>query len=229
MKPTSTSDPAPRVAAFFDVDCTLLDINSGRAWFRYQRARGAIGLKTSLQSVLWLAMYRMSVLDYDAVTRKVLAPYEGVSLEEVHDEVARWYAAHIRQHLCREGRAAVERHRARGDVLVLLTSGSRFLNEAVAADLDVPHLLCTEVEAANGRLTGDYRRPACYGAGKVHWAEDFARTQGISLAHSHFYSDSFSDRPMLERVGHAHVINPDPRLRRYARRRGWPIETWSAS
>jgi phosphoserine phosphatase len=104
------------------------------------------------------------------------------------------------------------------------------LNARVAAHLNIPHVLCTEVQVDDsGALTGEYKRPACYGAGKVHWAEDFARRHGISLAHSHFYSDSFSDRPMLERVGHAYAINPDPRLKRFARARGWPIEEWSES
>jgi len=221
--------PTQRAAAFFDVDCTLLSINSGRAWFDYQRARGEISMWMSLRSLVWLGLYRLSLLDYDSVTAKVLEPYRGVSASKVDQEVTAWYESHIEAHICERGRAAVERHRAAGDELVLLTSGSRFLNEQVAAHLEIPHVLCTEVKVESGVLTGDYHRPACYGAGKVHWAEDFARREGISLAHSHFYSDSFSDRPMLERVAHPHAINPDPRLRRFARARGWPIEDWNQS
>ena len=171
----------------------------------------------------------MSLLDYDAVTAKVLEPYRGVRAETVDEEVGVWYAEHVAPYFSERGKAAVERHRAEGHALVLLTSGSRFLNTRVAAHLDIPHLLCTEVHVASGVLTGDYHRPSCYGVGKVHWAEEFARREGISLAHSHFYSDSFSDRPMLERVGHPYAINPDPRLRRLARARGWPIEDWSPS
>ena len=226
MDPSHT----PRAAAFFDVDCTLLSINSGRAWFEYQRARGEISVWMSLRSVMWLALYRLSLLDYDTVTAKVLEPYRGVSASKVDGEVQAWYEAHIEAHVCARGKAAVERHRAAGHELVLLTSGSRFLNARVAAHLNIPHVLCTEVQVDDsGALTGDYERPACYGAGKVHWAEEFARRHGISLAHSHFYSDSFSDRPMLERVGHPYAINPDPRLKRFARARGWPIEDWSQS
>ena len=225
----STPSPEPRAAAFFDVDCTLLEINSGSAWFRRQRRRGEIGLSTALRSLMWLGLYRLSLLNYEAVAREVLSPYRGALEADVYEDVARWYREEVQMHLCVQGREAVEWHRARGDALVLLTSGSRFLNTLVARDLDVPHLLCTEVEVVEGRLTGAYQEPACYGAGKVTWAERFAAREGISMAHSHFYSDSFSDRPMLDRVGHPHAINPDPRLRRYARARGWPIETWSAA
>jgi phosphoserine phosphatase len=79
-----------------------------------------------------------------------------------------------------------------------------------------------------GRFTGVYVRPACYGAGKVTRAESFAVEHGIDLRQSYFYSDSYSDLPMLERVGQPRVVNPDPRLRRAAQRRGWSAESWRA-
>jgi phosphoserine phosphatase len=64
------------------------------------------------------------------------------------------------------------------------------------------------------------------GPGKVHWAEALGDRRQIDLAQSWFYTDSYTDLPMLERVGHRVVVNPDPRLKRAARRRGWPIENW---
>jgi phosphoserine phosphatase len=64
----------------------------------------------------------------------------------------------------------------------------------------------------------------CYGQGKVVWAERFAAEHDVDLAASYFYTDSISDLPLLERVGHPVVVNPDLRLRRLARKRGWPLE-----
>ena len=66
-------------------------------------------------------------------------------------------------------------------------------------------------------------RPVCYGAGKTYWAERFAAAEGLDLARSYFYTDSITDLPVLERVGEPRVVNPDPRLRRAAMRRGWPV------
>ena len=66
----------------------------------------------------------------------------------------------------------------------------------------------------------------CYGPHKVRFAERWAEEHGVDLAHSAFYTDSVSDLPMLQRVGEARVINPDPRLRVLARRHGWRVETW---
>jgi phosphoserine phosphatase len=66
----------------------------------------------------------------------------------------------------------------------------------------------------------------CYGAGKVHWAEEFARAHDVDLAKSFFYTDSYTDLPMLERVGVARVVNPDTRLKRHAKRVGWHVDEW---
>jgi len=111
---------------------------------------------------------------------------------------------------------------------VLLTSATRFLSRPVAAALDIDHVLCTEVEEVDGCFTGKFLPPACYGTGKVDKAEAFAAAHGVGLDVSYFYSDSVSDLPMLERVGHPRVINPDPRLKRRAKDLGWSVETWTA-
>ena len=75
-------------------------------------------------------------------------------------------------------------------------------------------------------VSGEPNNRACYGPGKVHWAERFAAEHDIDLGASWFYTDSYSDLPMLERVGVARVVNPDTRLKRHAQRVGWPVEDW---
>jgi phosphoserine phosphatase len=80
------------------------------------------------------------------------------------------------------------------------------------------------LEREDGRLTGRVTPPVCYGQGKVVWAERFAAEHDVDLDAGYFYTDSISDLPLLERVGHPVAVNPDPRLRRLADKRGWPIE-----
>ena len=91
------------------------------------------------------------------------------------------------------------------------------------------HILCSEVEERDGTLTGLLLPPPCYGPGKVVHAERLAAEQGIDLDRSYFYSDSYTDLPMLERVGEPRVINPDPRLSRAAKQRGWSVERWKTT
>jgi phosphoserine phosphatase len=79
----------------------------------------------------------------------------------------------------------------------------------------------------NDLFTGRLIGPACVGAGKIHWAEELVTRHALDLKQSFFYTDSYTDIPMLERVGNGVVVNPDPRLRYAAKRRGWPVQDWS--
>jgi phosphoserine phosphatase len=96
----------------------------------------------------------------------------------------------------------------------------------LARELSIPHLVCSELEVREGELTGAFDRPLCYGRGKLQRAEALVLSLGGSMDRAAFYSDSITDLPLLEAVGHPVVVNPDARLRRIARRRGWPIEEW---
>jgi len=93
----------------------------------------------------------------------------------------------------------------------------------LAEELGIEHMLVSRLVIENGRFTGDVHRPICYGAGKIHWARRFAEEHGVDLGASWFYTDSVTDLPMLEIVGHPEIVNPDPRLRREARKRGWNV------
>lgn len=217
------------VAAFFDVDHTLLDANSGYLWVRHQRRTGKMSAARTLRSLAWLVRYRLALLDLEAVTARAVRDYTGAVVTDVEAEVRAWFEAEIVRWICPEGQARVTRHQNDGHVVALLTSGTRFSAQPLAERLGVAHVLCTELEEQDGVLTGRHIAPACAGPGKVTVAERFAAAHGIDLSQSYFYSDSLSDLPMLERVGKPQVISPDPRLARHARARGWPIEVWRAA
>src|SRR5262249_30593744 len=103
------------------------------------------------------------------------------------------------------------------------TSATRYLAEPLGADLGIPHHLVSQLVVRDGCFTGEAVRPLCYGKGKVWWAERFAAEHDVDLASSYFYTDSITDLPVLDRVGHPRVVRPDPRLRRVAQQRGWQI------
>jgi HAD superfamily hydrolase (TIGR01490 family) len=217
-----------KIGAFFDVDHTLIDLNSGASWLRHAWRTGKVTPRRALQAVGWLLQYRMAILDLEAVSARVARDYTGVVVSELDAEVRAWFYRDIEKHICVEGRVRVADHLARGHVVALLTSGTRFSATPLAELLGVPHVLCTDIEVVDGVMTGKHLAPACAGPGKVVHAERFAREHAIDLSQSYFYTDSFSDLPMLERVGCPRIVNPDPRLRRRAWARGWEIERWRA-
>jgi HAD superfamily hydrolase (TIGR01490 family) len=219
---------ANQVAAFFDVDHTLLECNSARKWVEYLWRNNKISIAATLRSVWWLIKYRLSVLDYEDVTRKVLADYAGQSVAQLRAEIEAWFHSDVEALICVEGRERVEWHREQGHVLVLLTSGTFFSVEPLQKILDVPHLVCTRLEIEGDTLTGNYYPPSCFGPGKLRAGLAFAEDHGIDLERSYFYTDSYSDRPMLERVGHPKIINPDPRLKAWAQIHDIAWEQWHA-
>jgi len=211
------------VGAFFDVDGTLLRVHSGSLYVADLRRRGLLSATDHWRFIYLAVTYRLGLL-----SMKRLGDVAGRWLRDRDEQsvvahCGQWYQEQVRPHFNPCVLQHLREHAQRGHVVALLTAGTRYLNDFIAAELGIDHVLATELEVCDGRFTGQAVLPLCYGRGKIERAERFAAEHGIDLSRSYFYSDSISDLPMLERVGEPRVVCPDPRLRREARRRGWPI------
>ncbi|HEX2569997.1 MAG TPA: HAD family hydrolase [Polyangia bacterium] len=215
-----------RAAAFFDMDRTLLTVNTATRWLSFMRRRGEISLWKTLQGAAWIAQYKLSILDIETVTALATADMKGSPEAELIEKCRIFYEEEVAPAVAPKARTAIEFHRRQGHVVAILSSSTPYVTEPLARALGIEHVLCTRFHIEGGRFVGTHIKPACYGTGKVHWAEQFADEYGVNLAESWFYTDSYTDLPMLERVGVPRVINPDARLRRHARKRGWATETW---
>ncbi len=211
------------VAAFFDVDGTLLRVHSGSLYVADLRRRGLLSRSDYLW-FLWLATtYHLGYLSMARLGRVAGRFLRGRPESEVLEHCRQWYEADVRSQLNDSVVALVGEHLERGHTVALLTAGTKYLSNLLAADLDIDHVIATELEVENGVFTGGAHLPLCYGSGKIARAETFARERGVDLRRSYFYSDSISDLPMLLHVGEPRVVSPDPRLRREAARRGWEV------
>jgi HAD superfamily hydrolase (TIGR01490 family) len=215
-----------RAAAFFDMDRTVLAVNSGTLWLQHLVTHRAITAYNLARALWWLVLYQLALVDGEQVTAEVASTVKGQREADMRRVCNRWFAEKVAHHITPEARAKVEEHRAEGHLLAVLSSSSPYASEPLGERLAIPHVLCTRLEVTDGVFTGGVSGPVCFGRGKVRVAEAFAREQGVDLAASWFYTDSYSDLPMLERVGHPVAVNPDFRLRRHARARGWPVLQW---
>ena len=215
-----------RVAAFFDMDRTILRCNSGTRWLAFLRRRGDISAWATLRALTWLVRYRLSILDMEAVTARAVSDMRGSDEAPLADLARRWFQDEILAEVAPRALEAIDYHRRQGNVLAILSSSTRYLTEPLAEHLGIEHVLCTRFVVEDGRFAGTHVKPACYGYGKVHWAERFARDHDVDLDASWFYTDSYSDLPMLLRVREKRVINPDARLRFAALRQGWEVQAW---
>lgn len=212
--------------AFFDLDGTLLAVNSGRLWMRRERRLGRISRFQVVEAGFYLAAYRFGLVNIERAMRKALQTVKGLPEETVRRWTEEWFAEEVVPHVAPGARAAVEEHRREGHVLAILSSSSPYEAGAAARLFGMDEILSTRYEVRDGRFTGEVVPPVCYGEGKVHYAERLAERRGVDLKTCYYYGDSITDLPILLRVGNPRVVNPDPRLRREARRRGLPVLDW---
>jgi HAD superfamily hydrolase (TIGR01490 family) len=211
------------IGALFDIDGTLIARNSASLYMRHLRRTGQARRRDVAQTLYFLARYKLGLLNVERALAVSMSWVLGKREDVVRDDCAAWYAREVRPFVVPAMAAAVAAHREAGHTTALLTSATRYLAEPLAADLGIGHLIVTQLVVRDGLFTGEAVRPVCYGKGKAYWAERFAAENAVDLSRSYFYTDSVTDLPVLERVGEPRVVNPDPRLRRVALRRGWPV------
>lgn len=214
-------------AALFDMDRTLVRKETASLYVRYQRELGEARRLDLLRVTFWVAKYTLGVIDAPEVAARALRSLAGTSESALSARCDDWFRRFVEPHVCDLGRRAVERHRERGDLLAIVTGASSYTARPLGRRLGIPHLVATELEVdAGGRFTGRFVPPLCIGVGKVERARRFSAELGFALEEATFYSDSYTDLPLLEIVAEPVAVNPDPRLRRVAAKRGWRVESW---
>ncbi|MDB4943509.1 MAG: Phosphoserine phosphatase [Labilithrix sp.] len=214
-------------AALFDMDRTLVRKETLSLYVRYQRAIGEAKRTDMLRVLYWVTQYTLGVIDAPEVAKRGLVALAGTPEAALAARCDDWFRRYVEPHICDLGRRAVEKHRAQGDLLAIVTGASPYTAQPLARRLDIPHVVASELEVdADGIFTGRFVAPLCLGTGKIVRARRLAEEHGFSLAEATFYSDSFTDLPLLEAVAEPVIVNPDARLARVARQRRWRIERW---
>ncbi len=215
-----------RAIAFFDLDKTILSINSAPLVFRRLRRDGRIGPLSLLRAGVGFARYHLGLADAGELIRVGARMSRGARVEEVEAWYEELWSDEVRRTIRPGARRAVEEHRAAGEAAILITSSTPFMARLAARELALDAALAPEMMTEQGKLTGECEEPLCTGLGKIFHAERAARARGVALEDCAFYSDSYSDLPLLEAVSRPFVVDPDPRLRRHATARRWPIVEW---
>ena len=216
-----------RRLALFDLDHTLLPIDSDYEWARFLARVGAIdGVEHTRRNDEYLRQYQAGVLDIFEFLQFQLAPLASYPRERL-DRWHRQYMDEVIRPAIRPGaRALVRQHLEQGDLCALVTATNEFVTAPIAAEFGLPHLVATTVESVNGEFTGRPRGTPSFREGKVTRTHQWLDTLGAQLeafGTSWFYSDSINDLPLLSEVTHPIATNPDERLERLAAERGWTV------
>jgi HAD superfamily hydrolase (TIGR01490 family) len=218
------------IAAIFDLDDTLLDGSSGRMFLEYMRQEGLAERYIRRRDMARFGgeylLHKLGLVDATRLLNHMARLLKGLDMDEMWRLARSWYTDMLAPTISQLALERLAWHRSQGHTLLICSGSSQFAVLQVAAQLNISHTIYTEWQGADGVLKGTLRQPLVYGAGKVYWAERWAKENGIDLAESYFYSDHISDLPLMEIVAHPVAINPDKRLARLATRRGWPVYHW---
>ncbi|WP_163576917.1 histidinol-phosphatase [Halomonas faecis] len=210
--------------AIFDLDNTLLSIDSDHAWGEFLLEQGAVDPQAYREANdRFLADYEAGTLDIHAFLEVALKPLAENSPEQLAAWHQQFMASKIEPHILSKGEELLARHRSRGDTLLIVTATNRFITGPIAERLGVDDLIATEPEAIDGRYTGRVSGTPSYRDGKVTRIREWLANKDMTLDDAWFYSDSHNDQPLLELVEHPVAVDPDPTLREVAEARGWKV------
>lgn len=214
--------------AIFDLDETLIDGDSDHQWARWLGRIGRID-PTAYEAAneAFYADYRAGKLDVSAYYRFALSTVTALPHADALALRARFVAEVVGPLVKQPVLARMKAHLAAGHEVVIATATNRWLTAPIAAHLGAPHLLATEVVIdAEGRPTGEAEGLPCFQAGKIRHVLDWLGARGKGWAqvrHSHFYSDSRNDLPLLQHVHTPVAVDPDAVLAEHAAKAGWEI------
>jgi HAD superfamily hydrolase (TIGR01490 family) len=211
----------------FDMDRTLVRRETATLYVRYQREIGEASITDLARTMFWVAQYTLGIIDVEAVAARATRSLAGMHEDAMMARCDDWFHRYVEPHVAEAGRRAVAHHRAKGDILAIVTGATPYAARPLARLLGIDHVIASELDKdERGYFTGRPADPLCYGKGKITRTERLAEELGFDLRSATFYSDSHTDLPLLEHVQEPIVVNPDPRLARVAKRRGWRVERW---
>jgi len=210
--------------AIFDLDNTLIGGDSDHLWGEFLVEKQVVDGKTFKQANdAFYEDYKAGRLDMEAYVAFALAPLKGMTKGErdtLHNE---FMASKILPIMLPKAQALIDKHRRLGHTLLIITATNRFVTEPIAKHLGIDHLLATEPEIVDDRITGRMIGTPCFQDGKVSRLQQWLEQRSENLTGSFFYSDSFNDLPLLEQVSYPFAVDPDDTLRRQAENNDWPV------
>ncbi|HEY7147071.1 MAG TPA: HAD family hydrolase [Streptosporangiaceae bacterium] len=213
------------IAAFFDLDKTIISRSSTLAFGPSFYRHGLLTRAQAVRTAVGHLAFRLTGAGHQRMERirgQVGELCRGWPAAQVSDIVTRHLEDIILPHVYAEAHQLITRHRDSGQDVIIVSSSGQEMVGPIGAWLGATETIATQMAVADGCYTGEMEFWA-YGEAKARRVRELALLRGYRLEDCFAYSDSVTDLPLLEAVGHPHAVNPDRALRRIARQRCWPV------
>ncbi|KOY50613.1 HAD-IB family hydrolase [Polaribacter dokdonensis] len=215
-------EEGPHIAAFFDLDRTLINDFSAKQFVKSRFLSGKSTPKELLSQFATLTAYAIGNRDFEILTKISALGVKGISEKQFKDLGEEIYKDHLISTIYPESKTLIASHLEKGHKVVIVSAATRYQVTPIANGLGITEIYCTEMEVKKGKFTGLISE-MCWAEGKARAGRKFAKANNIDLSKSFFYTDSIDDYPLLEIVGKPVATNPDNKLSQLAFENNWKI------
>jgi len=210
--------------AIFDLDNTLISDDSDILWGQFLVDQGIVD-KNQYEEAneRFYEDYKKGNLDIVEFLSFSLAPLADNEAEQLFKWRNQFIEEVIKPVQLKPAIRLVNKHRYKGDTVMIITATNRFVTEPIAKLFGIDNLLATTPEFIEDSFTGEFEGIPCFQEGKVELLQEWLKNSSETLENSWFYSDSHNDLPLLELVDNPVAVDPDDKLRQYAEQKDWSI------
>jgi len=217
------SQAQKKYIAFFDLDKTIIDINSGKQLVKQAYKDKLMGPGDLVNAIIQGYLYRFSLRDTHLIIASMGNWLKGIpeaTVQKLCSEVSGYLITNnIRPEIISE----IEFHKSRGGEIIILSSAINPICEPIGKKIGADNIICSAMETIDGILTGKPVGKFCFEEEKRARLIDWCETHSVDLKESWYYADSTADLPALEAVGNPVCVSPDRKLSKIANERGWRI------
>lgn len=209
--------------AAFDLDKTLLAVNSSRLMVMSSKEAGFMSKKEFRQAIYYSILYKFDLKNATRIVAEMIAWLNGLAEAEMRELLEEHILPELKTQIRPEIRRELEEHRSKNARLVLLSSAMTYLCESIASYLNMDDVVCSRLESKDGILTGKALGNLVFEREKAVRMKSYCEANGYSLEDAWYYGDAFTDRFILDIVGNPVAVKPEIKLKLHARRNGWKI------
>jgi len=223
---TFKKDSASNYIAFFDLDRTLINAVSGTELAKEAWKRGIMRFPDLIQAIYLSLAYKFALKDPLIIVNKMTGWVKGLPEGTFEKLCLDVYNEVLLPSLHREAIPEIKMHKGRCAKVVLLSSSLAPICKAIATHTGMDDIICSELEAENGILTGFPTGKLCFGDEKLTRLKEYCENNNSTPEEAWYYADADSDLPVLSIVGFPVCVNPERKLAKIARKYGWKIYRW---
>lgn len=209
--------------AAFDLDKTILSVNSSRIVVKKSREMGFMSSRELRQAIYYSIVYKFDLKDANEIVLSMMQWLKGLNEEDVNTLASEKVVPALLKTIRPEILDEIAMHRKNNGRVVLLSSALPYLCKPVANHLQMDDVVCSLLEINNGKFTGKASRKLVFGMEKAVRMKEYCAINGFPLETAWYYGDAYTDRFVMQSVGNPVAVKPELKLLWMAKRRGWKI------